>query len=227
MFPDDPLFQDEIDNTTTTTSTNRRMINTYPDESMNEISDEKSSYKQHQSYPTGKIVEMLNKSRSDSRLNSYFETPEGKGSILTTRIGPVQEDSPRGRSRIGDDEWANLCHETTSYQYPKLAKNTAGVPRYVVNSDGADELSEYRQKVKMTRCDGSTGNQEDDDVIHGNGGVCETLSLVTGCRQEYADHKLVAVDEDGKELIVDTFRFPSGCTCVHNISFLDLQLQSN
>jgi len=61
----------------------------------------------------------------------------------------------------------------------------------------------------------------DEDVIYGNGGACETLSLVTGCRQEYADHKLVAVDEEGQELIVDTFRFPSGCTCVHNLSFID------
>merc|ERR1719277_626823 len=201
VFPDDPVLINDMDNTTATTTTtsttttttttssttngSQRMINTYPDECMNEILDEKSNCRQDPSYPTARIIAMLRKSRSDSRLNSYFET---NGVPLKTRIGEVpinddvKEDFSRGRSQIRD-EWANLCHETTTYQYPKLAKNKAGVPRFVVNSDGADELSEYRQKVKMTRCDGSMNNQEDEDVIHGNGGACETLSLVTGCRQ--------------------------------------------
>jgi len=185
VFPDDPVLTNDIDNTTATTTTttttsttttttttssttnrSQRMINTYPDECMNEILDEKSNCRQDPSYPTARIIAMLRKSRSDSRLNSYFEINDVP---LNTRIGgggvpeyssrgnspihdDVKEDFPRGRSQILD-EWANLCHETTTYQYPKLAKNKAGVPRFVVNSDGADELSEYRQKVKMTRCD--------------------------------------------------------------------------
>jgi len=217
VFPDDPVFQNKLDNDNTTTSvtTENRMINVYPDDTINEISDEKS-YKEDQSYPTAKIVAMLQNSSSESRLNSYFEKPN-----LGLRVAKVPEDSSKGRSQI-IDEWVNLCHETTTYQYPRLAKNKAGVSRFVVNSDGDDELSQYRQKVKMTRCDGSNGdNNDDDEYVLGNGGVCETFdNLVTRCKQEYSDHKLVAVDDEGQELIVDIFRFPSGCTCVHNQSFL-------
>merc|ERR1712018_3381 len=87
VFPDDPLLTNDIDNTTTTTTTsttNSRMINTYPDECMNEILDEKSNCRQDPSYPTARIISMLRKSRSDSRLNSYFET---NGVPLRTRIG--------------------------------------------------------------------------------------------------------------------------------------------
>jgi len=217
VFPDDPVFQNKLDNdnSTTTVTTENKMINVYPDDTINEISDEKS-YKEDQSYPTAKIIAMLHNSSSESRLNSYFEKPN-----LGLRVAKVPEDSSKGRSQI-IDEWVNLCHETTTYQYPRLAKNKAGVSRFVVNSDGDDELSQYRQKVKMTRCDGSNGdNIDDDEYVLGNGGVCETFdNLVTRCKQEYSDHKLVAVDDEGRELIVDIFRFPSGCTCVHNQSFL-------
>jgi Spaetzle len=31
--------------------------------------------------------------------------------------------------------------------------------------------------------------------------------------QEYAEHKLLALDKDGKGLVIDSFRFPSCCTC--------------
>merc|ERR1712107_892389 len=55
VFPDDPVFQNKLDNDNTTTidTTENRMINVYPDETINEISDEKS-YKEDQSYPTAK-----------------------------------------------------------------------------------------------------------------------------------------------------------------------------
>merc|ERR1719270_2942425 len=51
------------DNSTTTVTTENRMINVYPDDTINEISDEKS-YKEDQSYPTAKIVAMLQNSSS-------------------------------------------------------------------------------------------------------------------------------------------------------------------
>merc|ERR1712154_165905 len=37
--------------------------------------------------------------------------------------------------------------------------------------------------------------------------------LTTKCRQEYSDHKLVALSQEGEELQVETFQFPSCCTC--------------
>merc|ERR1712107_98877 len=127
VFPDDPVFQNKLDNdnSTITVTTDNRIMNVYPDETINEISDEKS-YKEDQSYPTAKIVAMLQNSSSESRLNSYFEKPN-----LGLRLAKVPEDSSKGRSQI-IDEWVNLCHETTTYQYPRLAKNKAGVSRFVV-----------------------------------------------------------------------------------------------
>jgi hypothetical protein len=35
----------------------------------------------------------------------------------------------------------------------------------------------------------------------------------TLCKQEYAEHKLLVLSSDGKQLVMDTFRFPSCCTC--------------
>merc|ERR1712032_316369 len=38
--------------------------------------------------------------------------------------------------------------------------------------------------------------------------------IETRCHQEYLDHKLVALSESGEELVIDTFTFPSCCTCL-------------
>jgi hypothetical protein len=31
--------------------------------------------------------------------------------------------------------------------------------------------------------------------------------------QEYTEHKLLALDKAGNELVIDTFSFPSSCIC--------------
>merc|ERR1712107_201860 len=96
VFPDDPVFQNKLDNdnSTITVTTDNRMINVYPDDTINEISDEKS-YKEDQSYPTAKIVAMLQNSSSESRLNSYFEKPN-----LGLRVAKVPEYSSKGDHRL-------------------------------------------------------------------------------------------------------------------------------
>ena len=33
------------------------------------------------------------------------------------------------------------------------------------------------------------------------------------CRQQYTDHKLVALDDKKGEVVVETFTFPSCCSC--------------
>lgn len=36
---------------------------------------------------------------------------------------------------------------------------------------------------------------------------------VTVCKQEYMDHKLVAISPDQSHVVIDTFSFPSCCSC--------------
>ena len=63
---------------------------------------------------------------------------------------------------------------------------------------------EYLQLVKVTTCmaDGEECAQ---------GRLLRSIS--TMCKQEYLDLKLVVLSE---ELVVDTFSFPSCCSCVFN-----------
>ena len=46
---------------------------------------------------------------------------------------------------------------------------------------------------------------------------CENVPIFnnfrTQCKQEYVNHQLVALGDDGINLVIDTFKFPSCCTC--------------
>ena len=65
----------------------------------------------------------------------------------------------------------------------------------------AEGLEETVQKVTVSRCLGA-------------GHSCHlTAEETTECRQEHAEHRLVALDEAGQQLIMATFLFPSGCSC--------------
>jgi len=119
------------------------------------------------------------------------------------------------KSRSGNlNEWRNLCDTNTSFINPKVARNKDGVSMYLVNSDitetgEGDRLSEFSQQVRITRC---AGDQGDDHA----GGQCGDLGgLTTRCQQQYTLHRLVALDPQGLELIVDEFRFPSSCSCLY------------
>ena len=46
------------------------------------------------------------------------------------------------------------------------------------------------------------------------GGRLAGAGVETRCQQEFSDHKLVTLGESGEELVVDTFSFPSCCTCL-------------
>lgn len=96
----------------------------------------------------------------------------------------------------------NVCGMSTTHIMPKAARNKKGQFKFLVN--GGEGTEDYIQLVKISQC-------------LGVGEVCGKGKIftkeVTECRQEYTDHKLVALDEEGKELIVDTFSFPSCCSC--------------
>ena len=64
--------------------------------------------------------------------------------------------------------------------------------------------TEFEQLVRVGRCLG-TGAE------CGRGAVFSETR--TECRQNHLEHKLVTITEDGEDVVVDTFRFPSCCTC--------------
>lgn len=100
------------------------------------------------------------------------------------------------------DSYENVCGMQADYIMPRAAKNKEGQFRFIVNSpEGADE---YIQLVKVVRCQ---------HAGHECGGGQLFTSQTTMCKQEFLDHKLVALSESGEELVIDTFLFPSCCTC--------------
>lgn len=102
----------------------------------------------------------------------------------------------------------NLCSAVTSYIKPRAAKNWKGEWRYIVNFP--KNHSEYTQLVGVTRC------SSPDKPCRENLG-----SYLTTCRQEYTQHMLVVLGPDGTSIIIDTFSFPSCCSC-HVVTSLEL-----
>merc|ERR1712078_156802 len=117
--------------------------------------------------------------------------------LLATRTNFVDYDRD-------DEEFTNICDLSTSYIRPRAAKNKDGKFRFIVNHPGGDD--EYIQLVRVSTCS-SAGSECGRGRLEGAG-------VRTRCQQEYSDHKLVSLDESGEELVVDTFSFPSCCTCL-------------
>eukprot|EP00092_Neocalanus_flemingeri_P013626 GFUD01014696.1.p1 GENE.GFUD01014696.1~~GFUD01014696.1.p1 ORF type:complete len:222 (-),score=55.79 GFUD01014696.1:24-689(-) len=101
----------------------------------------------------------------------------------------------------------NICHTESEYITPKAAKNKKGKFMFIVNSPAGSE--EYIQLVKVTSCKAARQECAQGQLLN---------SISTMCHQEYSDHKLVVLSETGEELVVDTFSFPSCCSCVYNWS---------
>merc|ERR1719431_622560 len=119
---------------------------------------------------------------------------------------PVPENkTTEVRLRMFESEFENICDVDTTYIKPRAAKNKEGKFMFIVNHpEGADE---YIQLVRVATCI-SAGEEG------GQGRLANSVS--TKCNQEYLDHKLVALSATGEELVVDTFSFPSCCTCLMN-----------
>merc|ERR1712079_422413 len=120
-------------------------------------------------------------------------------------------DTQRIRSRdnfekLGEfvsDDLENICSVQTDYIMPRAARNKEGEYKYIVNHPSGAE--EYVQQVRVTIC-----REAEKSCGHG---LLEETGLRTKCRQEYSDHKLVALSATREELQVETFQFPSCCTC--------------
>jgi len=141
------------------------------------------------SYPMRTITKALNKQKS--LVSSMFENYVS----VQTRSGLA-----------ADSQMENVCSMTTTHIMPKAAKNKKGQFKFLVN--GGEGAEEYIQLVQISQC-----TRVRESCGHGNTFARE----VTECRQEFTDHKLVALDEAGKELVIDTFSFPSCCFCYMHV----------
>ena len=158
-------------------------------------------------YPDNIILKAVNKQKKI--VQGMFENKSAAGrnapatESLAERLGEFTVEEEEGSSSVEDLE--NICDVKTSYITPRAAKNKDGKFRFIVNHPDGDE--EYTQLVRVSVCSAA-------------GGQCGAglgLGLErTMCRQEYSDHKLVSLSEEGEELVVDTFSFPSCCTCLVN-----------
>jgi hypothetical protein len=173
-------------------------------------------------YPSDAIVKAVAKQKKTinilftnaSEIKSELKLPE-HGSSIGERMGNFPENSTDYENEndtlvddIEYDNFENVCSLTTDLITPRAARNKAGVFRFIVNQpEGA---TEYLQLVKVVKCAG-----EREECGHGE----LFTSHVTQCKQEYSDHKLVALSEGGEELVIDTFSFPSCCSCVYSPTY--------
>jgi hypothetical protein len=110
------------------------------------------------------------------------------------------------RSNFEFTEESRACRHRASVVYPKKAKNTNGVFKFVVNA------AEYKQAVAIEQCEGE-GNpcETDGDAPQMNVGS-------TVCRQKFTTYKLYAINGDGEQ-VYDSFSLPSACLCFHKSRF--------
>jgi len=119
------------------------------------------------------------------------------------------EENERGRGIFGQAD--SVCMMFHQHIRPKVAKNTKGKFMFLVNAPDHDDESRFVQIVQTGQCMGAG---------QGCMGAWPGYQS-TECRQQFLEHKLVAVDQNLQEIIVDSFRFPSCCTC-HILSTYDL-----
>merc|ERR1712154_431537 len=145
-----------------------------------------------QHYPGQKIVSVAAKQEDYMKILFPVKDIFSRGDFVeVNNITDVETDS-----------YENVCGMQADYIMSRAAKNKDGQFRFIVNSpEGADE---YIQLVKVVRCQ---------HAGHECGGGQLFTSQTTMCKQEFLDHKLVALSESGEELVIDTFLFPSCCTC--------------
>jgi len=151
-------------------------------------------------YPTRSISKALNwqgKSIKNMFTSDLSPLIADKIRARTSLLPPVFNDDP-----LLDD---NVCASKASHIRPRAAKNREGKWMFLVNGlEDDDSGTEFVQLVQVSTCLGAGHSCGEGQVFRGQ---------ATECRQQYSDHKLVALEGEGRELVVDTFRFPSCCTC--------------
>ena len=120
--------------------------------------------------------------------------------------GPLREMfSGLGGAVVGEQlelrtgpRWRRACEAVTKPVWPRTAINSrSGQKQFIVNQPA--NRTDLRQVVQVTECQSPNS-------------TCSRQGH-TRCKQEFMDHKLVALNVELQELVVDSFKFPSSCTC--------------
>jgi len=136
------------------------------------------------------------------RPRTEQESGIGLRTLIEGRSEEIDRPSPRTEPEL---EYEKVCQSLTEDIFPQRAKNKKGQYRFIVN--GGEGLEEYIQTVTISKCLGA-------------GLSCNVDSQQeTECKQEFIEHKLVSLDQSGKQLEVDTFPLPSGCSCYKRSQF--------
>ena len=102
-------------------------------------------------------------------------------------------------------DYYDACPSTKDLIMPRVGTNTQNQQRYLVNGAISREFGRLIQTVRVTTCDGDYGE---------SCGAGAFIGVETRCQQQFSQHKLVAYDVESGELIVESFTFPSCCSCM-------------
>jgi len=157
-------------------------------------------------YPSTKIMKALRRGSPTTRqliksLTNAEPTYYARNAEITTeqkleislRIGGFESND------VVTEE--NVCRTEKRRIEPRGALNTKGEFKWILNLPAGNE--EYVQVVDTTVC-----RDAGSECLGG-----QIFGHQTECKQEYTEHKLLVLDNDGEEVVIDTFRFPSCCTC--------------
>merc|ERR1711971_292247 len=150
-------------------------------------------------YPGVAIARALKKNKKKELINVLFDEPKAQ---LRLRSGIFAKSA----DETFDDEFENVCGSVRRTIAPKVGTNTNNQQRYLVQGDvDLAEFSGLVRTVQTVDCLGSQlpGERESCGVLPGRR---------TECRQEYTEHRMVALDMEKGELVVEAFNFPSCCS---------------
>ena len=157
-------------------------------------------------YPSTAIARALKKNKKKELINVLFDEPKPQ---LRLRSGIFAKSA----EETFDDEFENVCGSVRRTIAPKVGTNTNNQQRYLVQGDiDLAEFSGLVRTVQTVECLGSQldGERESCGVLPGRR---------TKCRQEYTEHRMVALDMERGELVVEAFNFPSCCSCMVHRGF--------
>jgi len=155
-----------------------------------------SSYCDHpMDYPETIIAKAMKKQKMTDIMNTMFDLEQPEIEV---------------RSRERFDEFENVCESVERTIAPRVGTNSQNQQRYLVNGQsGLEEMDTLVRTVHVVEC---LGSQQDGSREECGAGLVFGGTR-TECKQEYMEQRMVALDMERGELVVETFRFPSCCSC--------------
>ena len=136
-------------------------------------------------YPARAIKRAL---RRQSNMLEMFDKEDTINAIVKRSIG----------------DWSDACPSSQNMLMPRVGTNVNNQQRYLVNGGIRGEFGPLVQLVRVTTCDAA-----------GESCAAGRFGVQTRCAQQFSQHKLVAFDEVANELVVESFTFPSSCSCMY------------